>query len=529
MVKDTTKRKSIELELAAGEAKYRSLFQNLNSAFALHEIILDDAGNPVDYRFLEVNVAYELIAEKKASEMVGRTFREIKGRDTVEYIEIFGKVALSGEPASLDIYSEKTGRYFHCSVFSSQKGTFALIAENVTAQKELEKDLRLKERRLSMAITATSDAVWEWNPVTNKTYYSPRWYEMLGFGDQQFDMDVEAWEKLCHPDDLVPTLTKISAVAVDHENPGCSAEFRMMCADGRWKWILARGNVVERGADGKPVLISGTNIDVTERKLAEQQLRNLNETLEGRVTERTADLDERNKDLETFSYAISHDLRGPLRVVQGYAKLLAEGCNSDEEAKSYAASVALQSDKISGMLDGILAYSRIGTQKSQVVAVDLMRFIGELIDDVVVQGEYPDVRIESEVEEVHLYTDREALAICLRNLLNNATKFSSGQPEPLVKVTARVDGKSCRIEVEDNGVGFDMSDLGRMFQMFQRLHSNIPGTGVGLALVARAASRLGGKVRSESSPGKGARFALEIPYFVVQPDAFARLTKASQP
>ncbi len=125
-----------------------------------------------------------------------------------------------------------------------------------------------RQRRPAFAIRATADAVWEWNLPTNKTYYSPRWFEMLGHADQAFEMTFDAWKALCHPDDFQATVQRITATLEAPQSAGYEVEFRMHTASGQYRWILGRGNVVERDASGRAQLLSGTNTDTTERKRA---------------------------------------------------------------------------------------------------------------------------------------------------------------------------------------------------------------------------------------------------------------------
>jgi PAS domain S-box-containing protein len=146
------------------------------------------------------------------------------------------------------------------------------IVHDVTDRKRVEARLRENERRLSLAIRATADAIWEWNPVTNETYFSPRWYEMLGYGDREIPMTFEGWKKLCHPDDFDPTMALIRSHLASSRDQPYAAEFRMRAQDDRWLWILGRGRVVDRDADGHPVLVSGTNTDISAYKKAQQAL-----------------------------------------------------------------------------------------------------------------------------------------------------------------------------------------------------------------------------------------------------------------
>jgi PAS domain S-box-containing protein len=139
--------------------------------------------------------------------------------------------------------------------------------------------LRANERRLSLAISATADAVWEWNIATGETYYSPRWYAMLGYAGGEIPMSFESWKALCHPDDLQPTIDLIESRLKSTDDVGYAAEFRMRTKAGGWVWIMGRGRVVKRDADGNPVLLSGTNTDITDRKRAEEAMRQSEERL----------------------------------------------------------------------------------------------------------------------------------------------------------------------------------------------------------------------------------------------------------
>ena len=130
---------------------------------------------------------------------------------------------------------------------------------DITDRKRAEEELRNSERRLSMVITATADAIWEWDLRTGKTFYSARWYEMLGYADREVPMDFDNWRNLCHPEDYARTIKAIQKTLAEPQSSGYSAEFRMKSKNGVWLWILARGNVVERNADGAPLLLSGTN------------------------------------------------------------------------------------------------------------------------------------------------------------------------------------------------------------------------------------------------------------------------------
>lgn len=173
------------------------------------------------------------------------------------------------------IYLRKDGARVpvHLSVTALRDDSGAItgflgLARDISERKQALAELARSERRLNYAFSATADAIWEWNLVRHETYYSPRWYEILGYRNQEFSMSLEGWKSLTHPDDAAATLQAVSASLTKPDPATFEAEFRMRARDGSWRWILGRGKVTERDAAGKPTLLSGTNTDITERKRA---------------------------------------------------------------------------------------------------------------------------------------------------------------------------------------------------------------------------------------------------------------------
>ncbi|MHC1744320.1 MAG: PAS domain S-box protein [Syntrophobacteraceae bacterium] len=158
-------------------------------------------------------------------------------------------------------------------LFEQTRAYAAELEQEIAQRMQAEEALRKNERRLSLAVSATADAIWEWNAVTQENYFSPRWYEMLGYEDREFPMSHETWSQLCHPEDFEAAAARIEAVLRSHEDTKFETEFRLRAKDGSWVWILSRGNIVERTAEGAPLLLCGTDADITERKKAEEALR----------------------------------------------------------------------------------------------------------------------------------------------------------------------------------------------------------------------------------------------------------------
>lgn len=268
-------------------------------------------------------------------------------------------------------------------------------------------------------------------------------------------------------------------------------------------------------AAGEITSIMSAIEDVTERKEAEAALRKLNAELEQRVADRTAQLEAKNKELETFAYSVSHDLKAPLRGIDGYSRFLKEdyGAVLDEEGQTFLANIRRAAAQMSQLIDDLLAYSRLDRQRIRRVPIDLAQLVQTLLAEQQEAIAARAAKITQKNLDVTVMADPDGLATALRNLLDNALKFTPETREPAIEIGCETTGKGHLIWVQDNGVGFDMQFQERIFEIFQRLHraETYPGTGVGLALVRRAMARIGGTVWAESEAGKGATFYLQLP------------------
>ena len=268
--------------------------------------------------------------------------------------------------------------------------------------------------------------------------------------------------------------------------------------------------VMWRGRAARLVVLN----DITERKRTQQELERLNRELEDRVRSRTAQLEAANKELEAFSYSVSHDLRAPVRHIDGFVKLLErEQPPASDKAAHYLSTIASSSHRMANLIDDLLALSRTGRAPLEVRTVQLAALVEEVIVDL-----RPDVarrKIEWRVGTLPaVRADASLLRVVLQNLLDNAVKYTRREPATVVEVGAlRLDEGDTAIYVRDNGVGFDMRYADRLFGVFQRLHraEDFEGTGIGLATARRVIHRHGGRIWGEGEPGRGACF-----YFTVE-------------
>jgi light-regulated signal transduction histidine kinase (bacteriophytochrome) len=257
------------------------------------------------------------------------------------------------------------------------------------------------------------------------------------------------------------------------------------------------------------------NQEVAERRRAEEAVLKLNEELENRVRERTSQLEAINKELETFSYSVSHDLKAPLRGIDGYSQMLEEGYRErlDSEGCRFLQNIRQGAAQMHELIEDLLNYSRMERRPLQSANLDLLALVQAVVDKDIPEVKQSGVQVHLLVPAITVLADRDGLAIVLRNLLENALKFSRHAQPPCIEIGARSEETQAILWVRGNGIGFDMKYHDRIFEIFQRLQraEDYPGTGIGLALVRKAMQRMGGRVWAESAPGEGTTFYLEIP------------------
>jgi len=283
-------------------------------------------------------------------------------------------------------------------------------------------------------------------------------------------------------------------------------------ADGKTDWV--RWEIHPwRETDGSVGGILLFSELITERKQAQEEIRRLNADLERRVAERTAELEVANRELEAFSYSVSHDLRAPLRTIDGYTRILLEdyGPRLDEEGRRICSVIRGGARTMGKLIDDLLSLSRVGRVSMQKTPVDMEGMARSLFFEISTEKERE--RIDFRINPLpRAWGDPSLLRQVWANLLSNAVKFSSGKDLAVIEVTGEDREEETVYTVCDNGAGFDMAYSDKLFGVFQRLHraSEFEGTGVGLAIVQRIVARHGGRVWAESEVGKGATFHFSI-------------------
>jgi len=254
---------------------------------------------------------------------------------------------------------------------------------------------------------------------------------------------------------------------------------------------------------------------ITDRKKAQEEIKILNAELEQRVIDRTAQLDAANKELQTFTYSVSHDLKAPLRGIDGYSKLLEELYAKDlnEEAKYFVKTIRNGTKQMNRLIEDLLDYSRLERATLRMESIQIKKFINTIIDSFEIGASSKKTLFDTQVPDIEIIADSKGLSIALRNITENAIKFSAKNKNPKIEISLIEEPKFWLISMKDNGIGFDMKYKDRIFEIFQQLNlpEEFPGTGIGLAMVHKSMEKMGGKIWAESTVGNGATFYLQIP------------------
>jgi PAS domain S-box-containing protein len=305
--------------------------------------------------------------------------------------------------------------------------------------------------------------------------------------------------------------------------PGPREEIRAeLLRSGRWdgelvktkadgtKVVVASRWSLRRAEQGRPVAILETNNDITERQRRVQQIRNLNEEL----GKRTAELEATNKELEAFAYSISHDLRAPLRHMAGFTQLLQKSTASvlNQKSQRYLTMILESAQRMGNLIDDLLAFSRIGRAETHQTMVSLEKLVQEAVSEVRQDTDGRDI-VWRVADLPACYGDRSMLRLVFVNLISNAVKFTRTRSQPEIEIGCmNPEQEQVVVFIRDNGVGFDMKYVNKLFGVFQRLHAPeaFEGTGIGLATVQRIVHRHGGRVWAEGQVDQGATFYLSL-------------------
>ena len=506
---DITDRKRAEEERRYNTQLLRTMTDNASSML----FMVDAAGLGTF-----VNPAMERITGYQAEELIGQVVHNKihhsypDGRPhPLNECPLSGTVRMQKPVRGEDLFVRKDGtffpvRYSASPVFRDSVPVGAVIeVQDVTESKAAEEELRKQAALLSLA----HDAIFVRDSESRLIFWNQGAENTYGWTAEQ------AIGRVTH--ELLQTRFPVSREAVDvalQEREEWEGELTHITRKGT-AIVVASRQSLRRDERGAAAAILEINRDITERKRAEEEIRKLNDELEQRVIERTTELEAINKELQAFTYSVSHDLRAPLRHMAGYAELLQKSAASilDEKGRRYMMMILESAKRMGDLIDDLLAFSRIGRAETQKTMVSLEQLVKEALNEVRQETDGRNIgwRIGALPD---LYGDRSMLRLALVNLISNAIKFTRTRPQAEIEIGC-ADGKEDEIVVfiRDNGVGFDMKYVNKLFGVFQRLHraEEFEGTGIGLATVQRIIHRHGGRVWAEGLVHRGATFYFSVP------------------
>jgi len=381
------------------------------------------------------------------------------------------------------------------------------VMRDITDRKNAEEAL-MESQLLFQNITMVSPSgIFRSTVDGYTTYVNPRWSELSGLS---FDEAIGyGWLNAVHPDDR-NRLSENWSQDVILKKPS-TAEYRFLKPDGSIVFVI--GYAVPETKDNILTGFIGTITDITERKQAEEEVISLNATLEQRVIHRTAQLEAANKELEAFSYSISHDLRTPLRALDGFANFLLEDYSKvlDDEGKRMLRVIIDNANKMGFLIDDLLAFSRLSRYKLKVATIDMKAMANSVYHELATPAEKEsiDFRLQNIPDA---FGDPSMIRQVWLNLISNAIKYTSKKQNRIIEVLSLTQETETIYIVKDNGSGFNMDYYNKLFGVFQRLHTikDFEGTGIGLAIVNRIVLRHKGRVWAEGVVGEGATFSFTI-------------------
>jgi PAS domain S-box-containing protein len=506
-VVDITERKRADEALRQSEARFRQAVEA-----AAVPLSVDDMAGTIEYlnrRFIELfGYAHEELRTRE--DWFARAYPDLEYRQTLtqKWSAALANATSENSPIG-PVEAEvtcKDGTIRTVEFVGTVVGhRLLLAAKDLTEHKRAEAALRESEQRLRLAAEAAQMGTWERDLKSNRLFWSATTERLMGYTPGTFPGTYEAFFEMIHPDSRAALA---AAQKKARETGEYAAELQFQLPDGRARWGLVRGQVLYDNL-GKPDRIVGVDLDITQRKQTEQEIRALNEGLEQRVQQRTTELAASNKELEAFCYSVSHDLRAPLRSIDGFNALVLEKCrdNLDAQSLDYLQRTRDAAQQMGQLINDLLQLSRVTRCELHHEPVDLSALANNIADDL--KQSHPDRQVNFAIQPgVVARGDPRLLRVVMQNLLNNAWKFTSLQRQPRVEFGARRENNLTIYFVRDNGAGFDMTYAHKLFAPFQRLHSvtEFPGTGVGLANVQRIVQRHGGRVWAEGVVGHGATF-----------------------
>lgn len=406
------------------------------------------------------------------------------------------------------INEAKEDKIYFINYFFTFLGLIVVIYFQVKLQYKSEQKLILKDKQLKeseerfrLAVEGTNAGIWDWENINkDQQWWSPKLYELLGYKPEEIEPNRMAFKNLLAQEEDYPRLVNDFKKHFRHKEP-FSVEYKFKCKDGSYKWFHGSGQAKWEDEKLEPVRMVGSLVDITEKKVKEEEIQEKNTLLE-----------KTNAELDRFVYSVSHDLRAPLNSIQGLINI-SDTTEDINELKQLMSMMKNRVKKLYSFIDEIINFARNTRTEIVKESINLENLTNEIFENAQFRELAASIDFKLLIkEDLNIYTDKGRLSIVLNNLVDNAIKYHRhSHPGKYVAIKTVEEASHVIIQVIDNGQGIPAQAQEKIFDMFYRASENSKGSGLGLYIVKEMVERIGGEIFLKSEIGEGTTFSLKLP------------------
>ena len=512
---DISDQKQTDEALRLQASEFRQLLKSMASAFVVWSTIFNDNGKLSDIRFEYFNDAYEQVSGLKLDNVKGKTVREIWPTTEEDWYKIYEKVALTGEPQVFELFHSPTNGLYSCCAYRPWNNAerVCCVFENITEKRRAAEALKDSQERVALALQGADLGSWDWNVQTGAIIINDRLAQMLGYEVSEITPFMKNWLELLHPEDL--------SISQDIMNqhlkgliPSCEIEFRARHKNGSWIWILSKGKVVTRDSHGDPIRVVGTHLDITERKLAEEEQFKLQDQLQQAM---------KMEAVGRLAGGVAHDFNNLLTAISGNIELAKMKVSPSDPIAQQLDQAGKAAESAASLTRQLLAFSRRQIIEPQVINLNelitnlqkmLVRLIGEDISfHTTLSPSISSVKIDpGQFEQVIVN-----LVINARDSMPNGGSLEVETSAIILDSDYCVHhpgtqvGEYVLLSVSDSGHGMTNEVKAHIFEPFFTTKTKGRGTGLGLATIFGIIKQAGGSIEVYSEVGIGSTFKIYLP------------------
>lgn len=505
---DVTEKYFAREKIRKSEERFHSLFENMIEGVSFHEFVCDDQGNPIDYRIMSVNKAFEQQSGLFIPEVIGKTSLEVFKTEYPPFFETYLNVVRLGEPVSFEGYFEPLDRFLSISAYKTGENGFATIFADITTAKKAEGELKENEARWRRAIVGAPIPIMIFDEDGNVVQISSGWTRYSGYNSEEIPT-IADWTKKAYGEIKTINKARLDQLFESFQTVK-DGEKTVIAKDGSKRIWNFQTTPLGRSSKGRRVLLS-LAVDITNQKNAEEKINRQNERLQ-----------KSNAEKDKFFSIIAHDLKSPFNAILGFSELLVELMGEKEidrqEAVQFARIISNSSNKVVDLLTNLMEWSRSQTGRlvSHLVQFSLKKLTDEIVLLFSESLKQKSITLKvSDIENITIFSDKDMISTIIRNLISNSIKFTSEGGE--ITISAISEHDKITISVQDTGVGIPETIREKLFTIGENYSTpgtqNEEGTGLGLIICKEFIDKLGGDIWVESESGHGSKFSFTVPVY----------------